>query len=604
MKNLFLKIKTYAIAHKIISIVVLIILVYGSYWSYNKLTSTSGETRYVLDTVKKGTIISSVTGSGQVSASNTVELKSKASGDVVYLANLEGQSVKSGTLIARLDTTSADKTVRDAQANLDSAKLSLEKTKQPADTLSLLQAQNAITNAEQSKKQAQDDLNKAYDDAFTAISNAFLDLPTVITGVQSVLYDNDYSSSQSNISYYNDLVQSWDTNVSNYRDNAASTYQTARTAYDKNFLDYKSTSRYADTQTIEKLLNETYATTKSISESVKSSSDLLSFVKDQLTTHNRNFPSQLTTDQTSLGTYTSKANSNLLSLLNMINTIKNDKNSIANSDLTIQEKTESLKKLQAGADTLDIQSSELSIKQRENALLDAQDTLANYYIRAPFDGVVAKINITALDSVSSGTSVATLVTKQKIAELSLNEVDAAKVKVGQKATLTFDAISDLSIAGQVSQVDSIGTVSQGVVTYAIKINFDTQDDRVKSGMSVSASIITDSKQDVLVVPSSAVKSQNGTSYVEIFSPALTATSGTQGTPSATAPKQQTVEVGLSDDTSIEIISGLKEGDQIVTKTITASSATTKTTTATSLFGGGGARNGGSASGAVKIPRVD
>ena len=103
-----------------------------------------------------------------------------------------------------------------------------------------------------------------------------------------------------------------------------------------------------------------------------------------------------------------------------------------------------------------------------------------------------------------------LITKQKIAEISLNEVDAAKVKVGQKVTLTFDAIDGLSITGEVSEIDALGTVSQGVVTYGVKIAFDTQDERVKSGMSVSAAIITDVKQNVLLVPNAAVKSNERT----------------------------------------------------------------------------------------------
>ena len=105
----------------------------------------------------------------------------------------------------------------------------------------------------------------------------------------------------------------------------------------------------------------------------------------------------------------------------------------------------------------------------------------------------------------------------------------AKVKVGQKVTLTFDAIEDLSITGEVAEIDTLGTVSQGVVNYAVKIVFDTQDERVKSGMSVSAAIITDVKQDVLLVPNAAVKS-NDEQYVEVLENNI--------------PRNQTVETGL------------------------------------------------------------
>ena len=197
--------------------------------------------------------------------------------------------------------------------------------------------------------------------------------------------------------------------------------------------------------------------------------------------------------------------------------------------------------------------------------------------------MLATLDIKKGDNVSSGASIGTFITKNQVAEITLNEVDATKVKVGQKATLTFDAVDGLTITGTVVQVDLVGTVSQGVVSYKVKIGFDTQDDRVKSGMSVSSSVITDTRQNVVIVPTSAVKSNSdGSSYVEI-----------PGTTPTSVPSQQTVEVGLSDNTNSEIISGLKEGDQVVTKTVTTTA--TKTTTAksaTSLLGGGRAVGGG------------
>ena len=70
----------------------------------------------------------------------------------------------------------------------------------------------------------------------------------------------------------------------------------------------------------------------------------------------------------------------------------------------------------------------------------------------------------------------------------MNEVDAAKISVGNKTTLTFDATEDLTLTGKVAQIDTIGTVEQGVVSYKVKIAFDTQDERIKPGMTANASI--------------------------------------------------------------------------------------------------------------------
>ncbi|MEK7094002.1 MAG: HlyD family efflux transporter periplasmic adaptor subunit, partial [Patescibacteria group bacterium] len=180
---------------------------------------------------------------------------------------------------------------------------------------------------------------------------------------------------------------------------------------------------------------------------------------------------------------------------------------------------------------------------------------------------------------------------QQFAEISLNEVDAAKIKVGQKATLTFDAIEDLSIAGQVAEVDAIGTVSQGVVTYNVKVAFDTQDDRVKGGMTANAAVIIDMKTNILSVPSAAVKTQGEQTYVQILE-GTTGEKNNQGVTSKNTPSQQIVETGISNDTLVEIVSGLHEGDQVVVRTTNTSVA--QTSAAPSLFGAPSARNTGGA----------
>lgn len=390
-----------------------------------------------------------------------------------------------------------------------------------------------------------------------------------MTGLQDILFDSTINNNQENIDYYANAVRTYDEKVDQYKDDADNAYQTARTAYDKNFEDYKSASRFSQTNVIESLVNETYEATKDVAEAVKSVNDLIQFYKDKLAEHNLNPNAIADTSLTSLNAYTGKTNAHISNLLSIKNTIQTDKETIVDSDRTIAEKTESLAKLKAGANPLDIQSQELTVKQRENALLDAKEKLADYFIRVPFDGTTAQLNVKKGDTISTGTAVATLITKQRIAEISLNEVDVAKIKLGQKVTLTFDAIDGLSITGEVVDIDTIGTVAQGVVTYNVKIGFDTQDERVKPGMSVSAVIIIDVKQNVLVVPNSAVKTQGNTQYVEVLDHTPSQSQGDQAVVSSVPPRQQAVETGLSNDASTEIISGLKEGDRIITQTVTA-----------------------------------
>lgn len=555
---------------------------------YRSVSGSATPTMYVEAKVERGNIISSITGTGQVSLLNQVDLKSKASGDVVGISVKPGQEVTVGTTLLSLDAQDARKTLRDAEANLEAAQLALAKLTEPADTLSNLQAQNALATAQQTKDNAINNLKKAYDDGFNSVATAFLDInPIVISLNDLLLYP--WKSSK----YLDDTSIS--SSAQDRKVMVVDELNKANPLIEKALSEYKTTNRSSATSSVESLISDTYDAVGALSQVVNSSKLLVDYVSTQTTTTG-SVVAQIATDTANLKTWTGQMSTDLASLLSVKNTIEDSKNTILNSSGTVAEKAQSITKLDTGADPLDIQSAELTVTQRENAVRDAQDNLANYYPRAPFDGVVAKISVVKGDSVSSGTVVATFISKQQIAELSLNEVDAASVKVGQKATLTFDAAPDLTITGVVSEIDTLGTVSQGVVDYTVKIAMDTQDDQVKPGMSVSAAIITDARQDVLLVPNSAVKSQGNQSYIEMFDQPLPAPAvGAQGSVSAVAPRQQPVEIGLSNDTSTEIISGLKEGDRIVVKTIQSTTKTT-TTTAPSLFGAVGGNRGGAAGG--------
>jgi multidrug efflux pump subunit AcrA (membrane-fusion protein) len=135
-------------------------------------------------------------------------------------------------------------------------------------------------------------------------------------------------------------------------------------------------------------------------------------------------------------------------------------------------------------------------------------------------------------------------------------------------------------------------VSQGVVSYTVKIAFDTQDSQIKPGMTVNAAIITDAKTDVLSVPSSAVKTQNGVQYVLVFDPALSESTDGSAVISPTEPARVTVQTGITDDTSVEILSGLTDGQQIVVRTTTGTAAAGNTTPTNSSRGGFSGPQGG------------
>ncbi|OGD52225.1 hypothetical protein A2608_02205 [Candidatus Azambacteria bacterium RIFOXYD1_FULL_44_10] len=118
---------------------------------------------------------------------------------------------------------------------------------------------------------------------------------------------------------------------------------------------------------------------------------------------------------------------------------------------------------------------------------------------------------------------------------------------------------------------------------------------------MSAAIITEAKSNVLLVPNSAVKSQGGTSYVEIVDgddKGLALAANVSGTILNNSPRRQQIEIGTASDEFTEILSGLNEGDVIVTRTIQSTATPTTQTQQNSsiripgLPGGGGGSGGG------------
>ncbi|MEK7519901.1 MAG: HlyD family efflux transporter periplasmic adaptor subunit [Patescibacteria group bacterium] len=564
----------------------------GGYWSYSAWQSAADEqTRYVLAAAEKGTVIVSVTGSGQVSASNTVELKTKASGDVTAVRVANGQDVKAGSMVVQVDDRAAQTALRDARTDLETARLELEQLLAPADELTLFQAENALAQAQESVHAANDDRTKAYEDELSAVADTFLELPTVMGGLADMFFDNTINTGQENIDWYANQV-SYDLRIFTYKADLLALYQKARTAYDTSFEEYKSVNRSSDRAAVEVLTGNVYETVKTITDTVKAAHDYIDFVVDEKTQHSASLPVLVSTHTATLNTYTGTVNNALASLFSALRSVDDAKQAIISAERSVRERELSLKEITAGADELDIRAHKIIVQQREDALVSAEQVLADHAVRAPFDGVIAKVDVQHMDSVGSGAIVATLITKQRFAEISLNEIDAATVQVGQKATVTFDAIEGLGITGQVAEVDAIGTVTQGVVTYNIKIGFDTQDDRVKPGMSVSAAVITDMRQDVLTVPNGAVKMQGDAHYVEMFDePLFAAQDGNQGVPSAVPPQRRSVEIGISSDTHTQITAGINEGDEVVTRTI-GTTTQTATQTAPSIFGAAGVRTPG------------
>ncbi len=619
-------------------ILVAVVATGGGYWWYSSSKTSSTATRYALAAVTKDTIVTTVNGTGQVSGNRQLDVKPRAGARVTKVLAKVGDKVTAGQQLVELDRTDALKAVRDAQQSVQDARISLqsaqlqyEKSKQPNDAVALLQAQNSLDKAKRDYETlkagpTEYELSQAQADVDAQAKNIRMSSDGTMPQVVRDEYDQYVATLQSIQQAMYKSVQDADgilgvdkpvvkigltrmfsilNDAAEYKvrasyDMANKAVQDSKALVDKlDLSDEKVENIEAASAAVDAALDTTSAMLDDMVDALQAtltSSDLSQSDLDSL-------KSLIDSDKTSV-------NSKITSLLNQqqavqqakdsfdsatinyqkaVNSLNNLKAGPTAADLaTAQEKVQEAQaqvdKLKAGADPIDLKiaqnsvdRSASSLRAAELKLQDANQELTYYSVAAPFDGIVAKIPIQEDEDVSAGTAVATLVTSQQMAVISLNEVDAAKIQVGQKATMTFDAIDGLTMTGEVAQVSPVGTVSQGVVSYEVQVGFDAQDDRVKSGMSVTTAIVTQVKSDVLTVPNSAVKTQGEMSYVETLEGVKRSSSSTSDylTSDAT-PSRITVQTGISNDTLTEIVSGLKEGDVIVTQTIKSGTAQTAT----------------------------
>jgi HlyD family secretion protein len=540
MKSFILKSKNWIMSHKKTSASVLIIVLIGGYFVFSGKEEILAT--YVLASVEKGTIVSSINGSGQVEALSQVDLKARGTGEITHVAVKPGQEVRKGQILFNLNARDAQKAVRDAETALETAQLELEKFKQPPKSLDVQAIEANIANAEKSKIDADKNIKTAYRNL----------LNSSIVAISVYTHDTQPVPIISG-TYTKDVEAIITINV----------YGTNNGAYFSASGNSKNDVLFSGTGIV----------STTVPQPIGDSGLYVKFASTEFTLAEW----KIILPNKSVSSYASNLKTYEDALASKEETIKN-------ADLIIAQNKQKINDLYQ-PDTLELRSKELMVRQKEDALMDAKTNLSDYYVVAPFAGLISSVAIKAGD-MASGT-LGTIITQQKIAKISLNEVDIAKIKLGQKATITFDAIEDFSIVGEIVEIDAMGTVSQGVVNYNVKIAFNADSYKVKPGMSVSASIIVNMKQDVLMVPVSAIKTSTFGNYIEKFSVPLVLVPGlVGGTPSSLPPEQFSVEVGISNDEFIEIISGLKEGEQIVTRTITTSSSNKASTQAPSLIGGG------------------
>jgi len=217
----------------------------------------------------------------------------------------------------------------------------------------------------------------------------------------------------------------------------------------------------------------------------------------------------------------------------------------------------SYKKLLEGPTAEDLLIAEANVETAQINLEQARLKLKNAQLVAPFDGTVTAVNIQRGQQVGSNTNAITLASTEHL-EISVNmaEVDLPKLQVGQEVQITLDAVPGKILNGKVTQIAPAGVLQQGVVNYPITVTLTDLDPLVRPGMTANVTVIVERKENVLVVPNRAIRTQGRQRFVTVMH--------------AGQQIQVPVQTGMVNDTQTEIVSGLKEGDEVILNTTTAS----------------------------------
>lgn len=201
-------------------------------------------------------------------------------------------------------------------------------------------------------------------------------------------------------------------------------------------------------------------------------------------------------------------------------------------------------------ETARLEKATAQIEEKRLALETAQRNLEATRLVAPFDGVIAQLDIRPGDQITAAQQVAWLVDLNSLqAQVAVDEVDLAHVRAGQAVTVWSKTYPDLELPGRVERIATAGRTQGDLVLFDVVVLLERSDPRLRHGMSVTARIEVENARGVLAVPEEAVTEVGGR-------PMVTRVVGEEAVPTP-------VQLGVSDGRFVEVRSGLREGDRVL-----------------------------------------
>lgn len=225
---------------------------------------------------------------------------------------------------------------------------------------------------------------------------------------------------------------------------------------------------------------------------------------------------------------------------------------VASAQAGVDQAQAALNALLADPSSEDIAAAQAQLEQTRLELENARSELADATLIAPFDGVITAVNLVVGQSVTNGTQVMTLQDIDQLhIDVSVDEMDIPQVQTGQTAIIRPDALRDQELRGQVSRISPAGTVTDGIVTFSVRVDLDEQTSLpVFVGMTTSVEILITSEEAVLVLPTDAIQRAGTREFVQV-----------QNADGTTQPVD--VTTGSTVDGQTVIIAGVTEGTEVV-----------------------------------------
>lgn len=517
------------------------------------------DNNYLTDTVKRQNLQQLVEAAGTVESTKGLDLSFTISGPISFLNANVGQKVKAGDLLVSLAAQKQEAQVAVAQAAVKAAAADLLRVTSGASAEDLAVAEQKVVQANSRLQAAQSSLTslqqqqsadmsnwrsalyqslitnlfvatRANNEAYTVLSN------NDATSYFRLLANTDYTNAlvkqnnlSGNLQLFNDHLNQIDTN--DYTILIKSADEIISGLLDVQLLLDNTLS----------LLQRLYAAPPEFTQTE------LDTLKTTVATQQSYVSASLTAVQTAKATLVNGQAS-------YVTKIDQAESSVVDAQTALALAQAQQQQTAAPARQFEVEQAQAKLSQAQADLQRNQATLEDYRLRAPIDGVITRVDIRVGEQATAGKAIISLLGDIPLQiKVKVPEADVPKVATGQSVTITLDAFGDNHpFAGQVAAVDLSPTLIEGVVYYYVTVMFTGNVEGVKLGMSADVDILTAQRDNVLVIPFRAVKSKNGSLYVQVIK-----------TDKSLEDRQ--VQIGLrGEDGLTELISGLNEGEQIVT----------------------------------------